>query len=640
LQLYNWLARAIAGQARFNLIAIYFLWGNLLWLVAYAMGWLLRRKNHAFLAALPALTLLVGVIGNTRLDTSGLIIALSALLAMTPLLEHLKREWRWENSNIDYSEELRLEIIGITIPIVALVMIVSSLVPRISIENIRSFFNPQPRSETISQVDFSESLGLDQVPYEPIAVTTQPGMPRSHLIGSGPELSDITIMEIDTGEIYLPPQADPQAELPKFYWYSCSYDIYSGSGWTIDEVMQGSIPAQQEIHIVESPIFYPILHTVRKTSSAPPNLYFPGMLHSVDQNLRATWHGTTGEFIAAELQPLAYTVSAYGYDLTVEALIRATDTPPDLVQETYLQLPPELPTRVLNLASSITETASTPYEKAKRIETFLRQYEYTLDLPAPPENQDLVDYFLFDLKKGYCDYYASAMVVMARAVGLPARLAIGYSTGTYDYTRQVFVVTEANAHAWPQIYIEPIGWVPFEPTASLSAELWADESQEVQPPIEPIPPSQVESDGQEFTWQDALGFALLLLLILLIGYLWLSIVRRKRKIPSPTAQIETIYQKMCAQLTQNFYSLPTEHTPSEFCRVYTEYFQQMRSSKFTRASIEDLINHIQIIINLHERGVYSSKKLVPEHIKSARSHLFQLRIRAWSLKAAQFLINS
>jgi hypothetical protein len=80
----------------------------------------------------------------------------------------------------------------------------------------------------------------------------------------------------------------------------------------------------------------------------------------------------------------------------------------------------------------------------------------------------VVDFFLFDLKQGYCDYYASSMVVMARSIGLPARLTVGYATGAYDPADQAYHVNMADAHSWPEIYFPDLGWIPFEPTASRS----------------------------------------------------------------------------------------------------------------------------------------------------------------------------
>ena len=78
----------------------------------------------------------------------------------------------------------------------------------------------------------------------------------------------------------------------------------------------------------------------------------------------------------------------------------------------------------------------------------------------------MADYFLFDLKQGYCDYYATSMVVLARAAGLPARLVVGYANGSYDHERAQYIVTENYAHSWVEIYFADIGWVEFEPTSS------------------------------------------------------------------------------------------------------------------------------------------------------------------------------
>jgi hypothetical protein len=150
----------------------------------------------------------------------------------------------------------------------------------------------------------------------------------------------------------------------------------------------------------------------------------------------------------------------------VEKLRAAGRDYPDFIQQRYTSLPPSVPERVYALARDLTSTAPTPLDEALALETYLRQnYPYSLQIPAPPANADVADYFLFDLKTGYCDYYATAMAVMARSVGLPARLVMGYSSGDYDYSNAEYIVTAANAHAWVEIYFPGTGWVEFEPTA-------------------------------------------------------------------------------------------------------------------------------------------------------------------------------
>lgn len=632
IEISRWLLNILLFQGGFNRLATQLVWGSLVWVVLFMLGWFLRRKKHALIASLPTLILLSAVTGVSRRNTTGLIITISALLAIMVLIEQLKRENRWENQNIDYSEELRFDIITLTVPTVALIMIIASLVPRMSFENIRSVFNRDNRTETGRQVNFSESLGLEEAPGDDFASPTRPGMPRSHLIGSGPELSELIIMEIDTGETFVPPQADPLTQLPTYYWIGRAYDVYTGSGWMTDEIIQETIAANQAVNSDANPDYYrAVLHTIRKISTGRPSLYYTGVLNAVDQNITVGWHAVTREFFAAQLNATDYQVRSFVYDFSEGLFQTSENNLPDIIAETYLQIPPEVPERVRDLALHLTGQAATPFEKAKAIETYLRQFEYTLEIPAPPEDQDLVDYFLFDLQKGYCDYYASAMVILARSSGLPARLAVGYSTGSYDYTRQVFVVTEANAHAWPEIYLEPIGWVPFEPTASLTTFNWLGDK-DIQPPD--VPMLVGEEPAPEITpdWPGVLGLGIFLLLILLMGALWIMLFRRNKKIKTTSAQIQHIFDQMQKHLTNLFIPLQTEHTPAEFYVAYTQHLQSLGNSTFIRGFVNQIIQNMKIITELYEIGVYSPHKLPAEKIRPAQKLLFNLQIHSWLLK--------
>src|SRR5205814_5957520 len=100
------------------------------------------------------------------------------------------------------------------------------------------------------------------------------------------------------------------------------------------------------------------------------------------------------------------------------------------VRRRYLQLPRNLPRRVVDLARQATNGASSAYDKAAGLETYLRDnFTYSTHVAPIPPDQDWVDSFLFDSKQGYCDYFATAMVVMLRAQGVPARVASGFAPG-------------------------------------------------------------------------------------------------------------------------------------------------------------------------------------------------------------------
>ncbi|MCL2014888.1 MAG: transglutaminase-like domain-containing protein [Defluviitaleaceae bacterium] len=138
----------------------------------------------------------------------------------------------------------------------------------------------------------------------------------------------------------------------------------------------------------------------------------------------------------------------------------------DFVYSNYTQLPDDLPQRVIDLAHEITRNEPTDYDKALALQEFLIQFPYTLSPSNPPRDQDFVDYFLFDGQEGYCVYYASAMVVMARAIGLPARYSEGFLLPAQrDPETGLFTVTNRNAHAWAEVYFEGFGWLIIETTA-------------------------------------------------------------------------------------------------------------------------------------------------------------------------------
>ncbi len=135
----------------------------------------------------------------------------------------------------------------------------------------------------------------------------------------------------------------------------------------------------------------------------------------------------------------------------------------DDIRQTYLQLP-ELDPRIKQLAQDITAHATTPYDKAESIELYLKtHYNYTLDLLGNPGDDPLA-YFLFVGRAGHCEYFASAMAVMLREVGVPARYAIGFLPGEFNDIGGDYIIRASDAHAWVEVYFPGYGWITFDPT--------------------------------------------------------------------------------------------------------------------------------------------------------------------------------
>ncbi|MCS6846729.1 MAG: transglutaminase-like domain-containing protein, partial [Anaerolineae bacterium] len=147
----------------------------------------------------------------------------------------------------------------------------------------------------------------------------------------------------------------------------------------------------------------------------------------------------------------------------------------------YLQLPPQVPARVFDLARNITALAPTAFDKAVAIERWLRDnIAYDEQLPAPPPGVEASDYVLFDVRRAYCNYYATAMVTMLRSLGIPSRVAVGYAQGELSLDpnipdRALYHVKGDDSHMWVEVFFPGYGWVEFEPTAG-------------QPPIERFEP--------------------------------------------------------------------------------------------------------------------------------------------------------
>jgi transglutaminase-like putative cysteine protease len=181
-------------------------------------------------------------------------------------------------------------------------------------------------------------------------------------------------------------------------------------------------------------------------------------------------------------QSQQYTVVSAVSIASIQDLRTAGENYPDWVRQRYLQLPRSLPRRVVELSRRATSDATAAYDKAAALETYLRNtFTYTTHVAAVPPDQDWVDYFLFDSKQGYCDYFATSMVVMLRAQGVPARVAAGFAPGDFDAITGVSTVRENHAHSWVEVYFPRYGWITFEPSAIRAIPPRVEEASEPAP---------------------------------------------------------------------------------------------------------------------------------------------------------------
>ncbi|WP_157951010.1 DUF4129 domain-containing transglutaminase family protein [Peribacillus acanthi] len=192
-----------------------------------------------------------------------------------------------------------------------------------------------------------------------------------------------------------------------------------------------------------------------------------------------------------------------------------------IMPERYTNLPDNLPSRVRELAESLTAEEDNWYDKAKAIENHFDSPDFIYDrvnIPYPEENQDYVDQFLFETMRGYCDNFSTSMVVMLRSIGIPAKWVKGYSDGQLLETksgRSTYEISNNNAHSWVEVYFPTIGWVPFEPTKGFSnrtrfeSTINYDENENMEDKKEEAPqPNQPQLENKEEAKKDTTKFSL------------------------------------------------------------------------------------------------------------------------------------
>jgi transglutaminase-like putative cysteine protease len=272
------------------------------------------------------------------------------------------------------------------------------------------------------------------------------------------------------------------AERP-YYLASVTYDHYTGRGWSWTDAHQRSVDAEADVFpgwTPDRPLieegFEPVTVTVQLLSPQGRDLYAPGFpirffapTVVTEPSAGPIFGGieAAGSLETGQMYDVTAIVSS---DVTEAQLASApTDYEPEvtaLYQDTT-----GITDRTREMAAAIAATApNDPYHAAKALATFLRSDAFVYDTSVTlPQNgsQDMVDYFLHESRRGFCTYYASAMVMMARSLGIPARLTVGYGPGS-GVEDGSFLVTQKDLHAWAEIYFPGYGWQIFESTRSIN----------------------------------------------------------------------------------------------------------------------------------------------------------------------------
>ncbi|MGC8511465.1 MAG: transglutaminaseTgpA domain-containing protein [Acidimicrobiales bacterium] len=253
------------------------------------------------------------------------------------------------------------------------------------------------------------------------------------------------------------------------YWQLTTLDSFDGTTWSSEGSYSGFSSRLPGVGNVPSGV------QVEKATFTIQNLdsvWLPDQFNPVSvQGAKGVSYdpGNDSLLVAGSTSNgMSYTVTSYRYlaDLSAAELASAAPTQAPAVDTA---LPTSVPQSVKLLAQHITANSSSEYAKALAIQDYLTSpiFRYTLQPPTDGSGTAALTTFLFDTRAGYCQQFAAAFAVLAREVGIPTRLGVGFATGSA--VAGGFQVLDSDAHTWPEVFFGPqYGWVPFEPTPGFS----------------------------------------------------------------------------------------------------------------------------------------------------------------------------
>ena len=451
-------------------------------LLAYTSAWLLYRTRSPWLMILAnAVVLLINL---SNIDPGYIIFLIVFLIAALLLLLRFnlyESSVRWKRQGLRCSDDLGWEFMQAGALVSIGILILTWFMPW-------GYVNDA--SAQIWNADNNPWVQLQNEWNRLVAVTggynalNHGNFTDTLVLGGNPNLNDDIVFTLKTDD-------------PNQYLETLSYSNYDGRSWSNGRTDGTSLRAGATAY--DTAVDLTAVHQQINVVNPPgeQNAYLLGspQIASTDQGAEVVtrrsdgsivaWIRTNGRLVAGQHYSVTSFVSSADVN-TLKTVPLPKDAPsfvpkpdqPDLgppagyydpnVLSTYLQLPNNLDHNILVTAKSLTDNEPTMYGKVLALETYLRGFTYDTNINLPA-GQEGVSWFLFRSgHRGFCNYFATAMAVMARELGIPARVVTGYTNGKLDPKTHQLVVRGSDAHAWTQVYFASYGWVNFEPSASFA----------------------------------------------------------------------------------------------------------------------------------------------------------------------------
>ena len=543
------------------------------WGLGYFGGWLALRRRQGWPTVVGGGLVLSMALANLAVNSTFylvMFVALSALLLLH--LSSLRRQHGWQGRGLVYDRAIGLSHAGFILGFGLVVVAMISVVPALPWTPLGAVGERLESGINTLESEFGRLFsGLpSRADYRTITFGDET------FFSGNPNLTADVLFTV--------------GGTSSQYWRARTYSTYTSTGWTTSDASFASLeefpvgPEMQRRREVSHSFSVDASTDTLFSGGEPRGHTMPseGLSRS-----DAPWdvmqvRFSEGRQFFPRRRDLAYTATASVSTAAPNTLRSAGTDYPAWVTDTYLRLPDTLPGRVRGLAQGIASEPGNPYDKAIALRDFLLNYAYNLDITAPPKDRDGVDFFLFDSQQGYCDYYASSLVVMLRTVGIPARYALGYAPGLFDGDRQTFHVRELNYHSWAEVYFPGYGWVTVEATPANALEFGGGGAEPDLPSFPPgtgfgeedflddetgsgdVPEPVGGAQGPVATPMVILGLAGLV--VLLVGLAWYRWWWRLRALDLPSE----IYAKMRRLATAAGMPPLASQTPREYGRYLAE----------------------------------------------------------------------
>jgi transglutaminase-like putative cysteine protease len=653
-----WIYDAFSGHPGADSLVFVLMLAILLWILSFNATWVYFRDHSKWQAILPTgLAMLVNLYYAPRDLKAYFILYLIVAMLLLVRATLVEREEKWHEAGIHFPFDIGFDVMRDAVIFILLVVVISWVLPTAMSDDNKDLVNPLENpwkqvKEEWHQLFNTLNYGEDGATAPSVVFTP------SHPLGGARSLTDAPVMDVQTSI--------------NRYYQATVLDTYISQGWELRNTVGVNLasaydfpaPSYSARRAITQTVTMRQMTNVLMGAPMPVAVTIPADARVIPQGLTPE-EALTAESIGASERALiishaiiqpgqSYTVTS-SVSFATESQLRSDSTvyAPDIVAR-YLQLPDTVPQRVFDLAEEIAAGYDNPYDIAKAVEAYVRGYEYNDQIPGPAPDQDAADYFLFEEKQGYCDYYATSMAVMLRHLGIPARLAQGYATGEFDPLSGNYRLLEKDAHTWVEAFFPTYGWIQFEPTASepvierqtdavtppepggQASATGYDKQDEEEDRNIPIPEETLPQTGfvgvSQGLWQRiSANLGRIILLLALAGLVGVGLLlRRFLRTPGPGGRVRRrkssspdFMERLWARLLWwgGHLDVP-EHaslTPLEQAEAFARTLPQTS-------------DEVAALARLYARDQYSPRALHPDDLTEAQSAWSRLRgqfIRAW-----------